>query len=122
LQHLRLHPTSVRGLAPFAPVLGTRVPRLIAKGTLKDSDPIELLEGLLVVKMSRSLAHDFAITAMEKRLHRLVPDLFVTRGQCAATFAKSEYRSRVDYFTGDTAPLILDGQSIGTISVAELMA
>jgi hypothetical protein len=35
---------------------------MIAKGVLKESDPVELLEGLLVSKMPRSLAHDFAIT------------------------------------------------------------
>ena len=64
--------------------------RMIATGTLKESEPVELLEGLLVRKMPRSLAHDFAITALEKRLHRLVPDPFVIRGQCAATFDDSE--------------------------------
>jgi Uma2 family endonuclease len=63
---------------------------MIAKGMLTESDPVELLEGLLVLKMSRSLAHDFAITALERRLHRIVPDPYVVRGQCAATFSDSE--------------------------------
>lgn len=63
---------------------------MIAKGVLTESDPVELLEGLLVSKMPRSLAHDFAITALEMHLHQLVPRPNVVRGQCAATFADSE--------------------------------
>ena len=63
---------------------------MIAKGVLTESDPVELLEVLLVSKTPHSLAHDFAITALEKRLHQIVPDPFVVRGQCAATFADSE--------------------------------
>jgi Uma2 family endonuclease len=63
---------------------------LIAKGTLKESDPVELLEGLLVLKMPRTPAHDYAVMALEQRLHRIIPDPYVIRGQCAATFSDSE--------------------------------
>lgn len=63
---------------------------MIAKGMLGESDPVELLEGLLVLKMPRSIAHDYAITALEMYLRRLVPNPYVVRGQCAATFSDSE--------------------------------
>ena len=172
---------------------------LIAKGAFRETDPVELLEGFLVVKMPRTPAHDYAIMILEKRLHRLVPDPYVVRGQCAATFSDSEpepdfivaqgplseYRTRHpgpsdtllvvevsasslerdrtdkgriyarggipiywivnveerrvevytkpvgglnagydqhdDYTVGEAVPLILDGQTVGSIPVAELL-
>jgi len=63
---------------------------LIRTGTLTPDDPIELLEGHLVVKMARSHAHDFAIMVLTSRFVRLAPDGYVVRSQCAATYQDSE--------------------------------
>ena len=57
---------------------------------LTEDDPVELLEGYLVLKMSRSLAHDYAIRAPTKELGRLIPDEYKLNSQCAATFDTSE--------------------------------
>ena len=54
------------------------------------SDPVELLEGYLVLKLPRSVAHDFAIQTLGKRLHRLVSDDYTVSCQCAVTLADSE--------------------------------
>ena len=58
---------------------------MIRAGILDEGDPVELLEGYMVLKMPRSPEHDFAIRALDKRLHRLVPDTFTVSNQCAAT-------------------------------------
>jgi Uma2 family endonuclease len=64
--------------------------RMIEAKILTDRDPIELLEGYLVIKMPHSPAHDYAISTLYKRLSRLIPDTFFLQSQCAATFATSE--------------------------------
>lgn len=61
--------------------------RMIKEGILGDGDPIELLDGYLVLKMSRGPEHDFATCALNKRFARLVPDAFTLSNQCAATLA-----------------------------------
>lgn len=64
--------------------------QMIANGILGEDDPVELLEGYLVLKMPRSPEHDFAIRALNKRLARLVPDSYTLSNQCAATLDTSE--------------------------------
>jgi len=63
---------------------------LIRTGTLTPDDPIELLEGHLVVKMPRSPAHDSAIRILSKRLYRMAPDEYTISAQCAVTYHDSE--------------------------------
>ncbi len=64
--------------------------RMIENGILGENDPVELLEGYMVTKMPRSPEHDFALSAVTTRMHRLVPPAFTVRGQCAATIQESE--------------------------------
>ena len=61
--------------------------QMIEARILGEEDPIELLDGYLVLKMPRGIAHDFAICALNKRLLRLVPDNYRVSNQCAATLA-----------------------------------
>ncbi len=63
---------------------------LIRIGFFKEGEPIELLEGYLVLKMPRSPAHDHAIRAVAKRFYQLVPDAYTVSPQCAATLNDSE--------------------------------
>lgn len=64
--------------------------KLIESGILSEEDPVELLEGYLVLKMPRSHAHDFAIRVLARRLYQLVPNQYTVSGQCAATYQDSE--------------------------------
>ncbi|WP_439631593.1 Uma2 family endonuclease [Gemmata sp.] len=59
--------------------------KMIAQGVLQDGEPYELLEGNLVLKMSRGSPHDSALQALFKRLLRLVPPGWDARGQSAIT-------------------------------------
>jgi hypothetical protein len=63
---------------------------MIRAGILTEDNPVELLEGYLVLKMPRSHAHDFALRSLERRLHKLVPDEYTVSSQCAATYDDSE--------------------------------
>jgi Uma2 family endonuclease len=58
---------------------------MIRTHILTEEDPVELLEGYLVLKMPRSPEHDAAIRKLDKRLQRLIPDTFTLSNQCAAT-------------------------------------
>lgn len=63
--------------------------QLIANGILGEDDPVEILEGYLVLKMPRSNEHDAAIRRLDRRLQRLVPDTFTVSAQCAATMTNA---------------------------------
>lgn len=64
--------------------------RMIAAGILKEDEPIELLEGLLVPKMTRNPPHDLAVGLLEDEIHRCLPTGWFHRGQCAVTTTDSE--------------------------------
>lgn len=59
--------------------------RMIETGVLKDGEPYELLEGHLVLKMSRGSPHDSAVQVVNKRFVRLAPSGWEPRCQCAVT-------------------------------------
>lgn len=64
--------------------------QMIRAGILDENDPVELLEGHLVLKMPRGPAHDFAIQVLNKRLLRLLAEGYELRNQSAATLPDSE--------------------------------
>ena len=82
--------TQLGGLDDFRRFTVDEYHRMIEAKILTEDDPVELLEGYLVLKMSRSLAHDYAIRSLTKELGRLVPDHYTLSSQCAATFDASE--------------------------------
>lgn len=64
--------------------------RMIAANVFANGDRCELLEGWVVRKLTRNPPHDFAVTAIQRRLGRLLGDDWTLRVQCAATLAGSE--------------------------------
>jgi Uma2 family endonuclease len=76
---------------------------MIRNGILTEDDPVELLEGYMVTKMPRSPEHDFALSAISNRMHRLVPSSYTIRGQCAATIQESEPEPDLIFARGDEA-------------------
>jgi Uma2 family endonuclease len=84
---------------PYEPFGGLRYIRkftvdeyheLIRTGFLKQGDPVELLEGYLVLKMPRSPRHDHAIRVLNRRFAKLVPETYALSCQCGATLNESE--------------------------------
>lgn len=74
---------------------------LIRTGILTKNDPVELLEGHVVLTMPRSPAHDFAILALNKRFTRMAPDEYTVSCQCATTIQSSEPEPDLAVIRGD---------------------
>src|SRR5882724_6966313 len=64
--------------------------RLIEIGLLTEDEPLELIEGTLVMKMPRNPPHDTAILKLNNRLIRVAPPGWQVRGQSSATLGTSE--------------------------------
>jgi Uma2 family endonuclease len=64
--------------------------KLIEIGLLTENDNLELLEGYLVLKMSRNPPHDGTIDLVREVLFRLIPLGWMLRVQQAITLADSE--------------------------------
>jgi Uma2 family endonuclease len=174
--------------------------QMIAAGILPEGEPIELLEGYMVLKMSRGTPHDEALDFLDELLNPMIPAGYHYRSQRAITLSDSEpepdyavirgprvhgrgrhplgsevalvvevsdsslaidrhdktrvyaragipvywvvnvvdkvievytqpsgptavpaYAKRDDYKVGSTVPVFLDGNTIGTVSVADVM-
>jgi len=63
---------------------------LIRIGFLTKADPVELLEGYLVLKMSRSPEHDAAIRVLNRRFAKLVPEHYTLSCQFGTTLNDSQ--------------------------------
>ena len=88
---------------PVPPVEATLVPprtlyrlsldqyhRMTEANVLTVDDKVELLDGLLITKMTRKPPHDDSIARLMRRLARLLPDEWTLRVQSAVSFAGSE--------------------------------
>jgi Uma2 family endonuclease len=64
--------------------------QMIAAGILPEGEPIELLEGYLVLKMSRGMPHDVSLDILSAELSRVLPAPWYPRAQMAITLADSE--------------------------------
>jgi Uma2 family endonuclease len=62
---------------------------MIRVGVLREDEKVELLEGLLVEKMTRNPPHDTALMLVQAALNAQLPSGWLTRIQCAVTSADS---------------------------------
>ena len=82
--------------------------RMIERGELSEADPVELLEGKLVEKMSRNPPHDGSIVAFVLQLSRVLPDGYHLRPQCAyltAIVTVLEVAALIEITTGTASPM-----------------
>ena len=63
---------------------------MIRSGILTAGDPVELLEGLLVVKMAKNPRHTAATQAVRRAVERLLPAGWHVRARDPITLADSE--------------------------------
>jgi Uma2 family endonuclease len=63
--------------------------RMTEAGILGVRDRVELIEGLLVQKMTRNPPHDATLSRITRRLARLLPEEWVLRIQSAVTMRRS---------------------------------
>jgi Uma2 family endonuclease len=64
--------------------------RMVRAGILAEDDPVELLEGWLVLKMPRNPPHDSALYRTAKRISERLPAEWLCRSQLALTADVSE--------------------------------
>ncbi|HEX4612557.1 MAG TPA: Uma2 family endonuclease [Urbifossiella sp.] len=64
--------------------------QMIEASLLQEGEPIELLEGIVVEKGTRTPPHDGVVTRLTNRLPRRLPPGWVTRIQCATALGDSE--------------------------------
>jgi hypothetical protein len=61
------------GITPIWTVTVARYHAMVERGILNDDDPVELLEGIIVQKVSKNPPHRFATLATREALRRSVP-------------------------------------------------
>lgn len=98
-------------IPPPLPLLGTQAGfrrfsvneyhRLTEIGILTEDDNLELLEGYLVLKMSRNPPHDWVIQRANRMFLNVLPPNWDVRVQSAITLADSEPEPDVTVVKGD---------------------
>src|SRR5262249_34402061 len=74
---------------------------MIASGVFDEDEPLELLEGYVVVKMPRNPPHDGTSQGLQKRVFRLLPSGWDLRVQSAITLSDSEPEPDLVVVRGD---------------------
>jgi Uma2 family endonuclease len=74
---------------------------MIRAGILVDGDPVELLDGWLVTKMTKNPPHCVATTLVRRALERIVPSGWFVDSQGAITLATSEPEPDMTVVRGD---------------------
>src|SRR4051812_20450947 len=74
---------------------------LIDIGFLTEDDPLELIEGYLVMKMPHNPPHDGTIQRLNRRLTRVLPGGWDLRIQSAITLSESEPEPDLVVVRGD---------------------
>ncbi len=87
--------TTTQPGGPWLPYIGRKVTvdeyhQLLRNGTLQDGDPVELLEGHIVYKMSRNPPHDAVLDQTREMLQDRLPAGWRVRVQSAITTPDSE--------------------------------
>lgn len=86
---------------------------MIRKGIFKDGDPVELLEGVLVRKMTKHQPHCFATQTLRDLLPRLLPSGWFVIDQDPVTTADSEPEPDVSVIRGTRRQYLEQGRHPG---------
>lgn len=92
-------PTTLPGTNLFR-VSVAKYLRMCELGTLTESDKVELIDGILVKKLSRNAPHDSAISRLQLLLFLLFQDRWVIRPQCALILPHSVPEPDLTVVTG----------------------
>jgi Uma2 family endonuclease len=98
-QRLPLVPTMPE--EPVLPLTVEAYHALLQAGILQSGDPVELLEGFLVLKMTRGPRHEAARRRLRRLLEKLISDQFFIDEQGAFTTTGSEPEPDVYVIRGD---------------------
>lgn len=82
-------PSRFDGRAMFRQMSGDEYDHLVRIGFFEEDDPIELLEGSVVLKMPADPPHDFSVSMAQRSLDRLVPATWAARCQSGSKLDES---------------------------------
>jgi Uma2 family endonuclease len=85
-----VQPVTYSGYEAFRKFSVAEYNRLIAEGVLDDEDKVELLEGMVVLKVPRDPRHDSTIQRIQSKLYRVIPADWDVRTQLAITLSESQ--------------------------------
>jgi Uma2 family endonuclease len=91
---------------------------MIRKGILKDGDPVELVEGILVMKMTKNPPHRFATQTLRDLLPGLVPPGWFVDDQEPVTTQDSEPEPDVAVIRGERRMYLEQGRHPGPSDTA----
>jgi Uma2 family endonuclease len=91
---------------PVLPLTVEQYHAMVRNGILESGSPIELLEGWLVTKMTKSPRHRAATRKTRIALERITPNQWSVDVQEAVTTAHSEPEPDVSVVRGDTSELL----------------
>jgi hypothetical protein len=97
-------------LAPIWPLSVDRYHAMIDAGILEPDDRVELLEGVIVEKMSKAPKHRISNRKTRKALERVIGSAWYVDEQEPITLATSE-----------PIPVVLDGRTLGMVAVDTLL-
>ena len=102
-------------LAPLTPrrITVDEFERIIASGSLNEPKKVELIDGYMVTKMSKSPEHGFSTKELLKGLDRLL-EVYTDPGPAG-------YASRTDFPSGQQVPVVIDGRHAGQIAVDDIL-
>src|SRR5437667_12822944 len=90
------------GITPIWPLTVGQYQAMLDKGIVGPDDPVELLEGVTVQKVSKSPPHRIATSATRLALEHVVPPGWYVDEQEPITLAASEPEPDVALIRGDT--------------------
>jgi Uma2 family endonuclease len=94
---------------------------MIRQGILKDGDPVELVEGVLVKKMTKNPPHRFATQTLRDLLPRLLPSGWFVDDQEPVTTEDSEPEPDVAVIRGERRHYLEQGRHPGPADTALLI-
>lgn len=117
--------TPVLPSEPVWPLTVAQYHEMVRYGILTEEDRVELLEGVLVPKMSKNPPHTTATGLILEAIRPLLPPGWFLNSQEPVTLDDGEpepdYGHRQDYGRDDAVPVVLAGVEIGRLVVAELL-
>jgi Uma2 family endonuclease len=75
--------------------------KMIETGILREGAPVELIEGVVLCRMSKNPPHETACQRVRKRIERLIPGGWDVRPQAPVTLPTSEPEPDVSVARGD---------------------
>ncbi len=105
------------GITPIWHMSVDQYHAMIDNGILGPNDPVELLEGVLVQKVSKNPPHAFTTGATQEALERVVPAGWWVRAQDPITLSQSEPEPDVAVVRGDRRDYIARHPGPGDVAI-----